>query len=41
MLSPDAPVFRLCESIIAAQSAEIEQMEQWLCERYGRCGSGS
>lgn len=28
---------RLCESIIAAQSAEIEQMQAWLCEWYGRC----
>lgn len=32
---------RLCESIIAAQSAEIEQMKQWVCEWYDRCGSGS
>ena len=28
---------RLCEQIIAAQAAEIEQMRQWLCEWYGRC----
>lgn len=30
-------LLRLCESIIAAQSAEIALMEQWLCEWYGRC----
>jgi len=28
---------RLCENIIATQSAEIAQMQQWLCEWYGRC----
>ena len=27
----------LCENIIATQSAEIEQMQSWLCEWYGRC----
>jgi uncharacterized protein (DUF305 family) len=27
----------LCEGIIATQSAEIEQMQEWLCEWYGRC----
>jgi len=27
----------LCQSIIQAQSAEIAQMEQWLCEWYDRC----
>ena len=28
---------QLCEGIIATQSAEIEQMQEWLCEWYGRC----
>lgn len=28
---------QLCESIIAAQSAEIAQLETWLCEWYDRC----
>ena len=28
---------RLCERIIAAQSAEIEQMREWLCAWYNRC----
>ena len=28
---------RLCESIIGTQSAEIEQMQSWLCEWYGIC----
>lgn len=28
---------KLCEGIIATQSAEIEQMQEWLCEWYGRC----
>ena len=28
---------RLCRSIIETQSAEIDQMEAWLCEWYGRC----
>jgi uncharacterized protein (DUF305 family) len=27
----------LCEQIIAAQQAEIEQLQTWLCEWYGRC----
>ena len=27
----------LCTSIIEAQSAEIAQMEAWLCQWYGRC----
>lgn len=27
----------LCRNIIATQSAEIAQMEQWLCEWYDRC----
>ncbi len=31
-------LLRLCESIISAQSAEIAQMERWLCDWYGRCG---
>lgn len=31
------PLIRLCERIIAAQSAEIEQFRTWLCEWYGRC----
>jgi uncharacterized protein (DUF305 family) len=28
---------QLCENIIATQSAEIEQMQSWLCEWYGEC----
>lgn len=28
---------RLCERIIAAQSAEIEQFREWLCVWYNRC----
>ncbi len=28
----------MCEDIIAVQLAEIEQMQTWLCEWYGRCG---
>ena len=27
----------LCEGIVATQSAEIAQMQEWLCEWYGRC----
>ena len=27
----------LCDGIIATQSTEIEQMQEWLCEWYGRC----
>lgn len=30
-------LLRLCESVIAAQSAEIEQLQEWLCTWYGRC----
>jgi uncharacterized protein (DUF305 family) len=30
-------LIRLCERIIATQTAEIEKMEAWLCEWYGRC----
>lgn len=30
-------LIQLCRDIIAAQSAEIAQMEAWLCEWYGRC----
>lgn len=29
---------QLCENIIAVQQAEIEQMQEWLCEWYGICG---
>ena len=28
---------RLCENIIEAQSAEIEQLQTWLCEWYDMC----
>jgi uncharacterized protein (DUF305 family) len=28
----------LCEQIIAAQAAEIQQMRAWLCDWYGHCG---
>ncbi len=28
---------RLCENIIETQSAEIEQMQTWLCQWYGIC----
>jgi uncharacterized protein (DUF305 family) len=27
----------LCADIIATQSAEVEQMQSWLCHWYGRC----
>lgn len=27
----------LCQNIIVTQSAEIEQMQMWLCEWYGKC----
>ena len=27
----------LCQNIIATQSAEIDQMQQWLCEWFDRC----
>lgn len=30
----------LCENIIVTQSAEIEQMEIWLCEWYDHCDGG-
>lgn len=30
-------LIELCQNIIATQSAEIAQMEQWLCEWYDRC----
>ena len=32
-----AQLRRLCENIIETQSAEIEQMQRWLCEWYGIC----
>lgn len=28
----------MCQEIIAAQSAEIAQLQEWLCDWYGRCG---
>ena len=30
-------LLELCENIIEAQSAEIAQMEEWLCQWYARC----
>lgn len=30
-------LIQLCENIIATQSAEIAQMQEWLCAWYGRC----
>jgi uncharacterized protein (DUF305 family) len=33
-------LINLCENIIVTQSAEIEQMEIWLCERYDHCDGG-
>lgn len=30
-------LLELCENIIEAQSAEIAQMDQWLCDWYDRC----
>ena len=30
-------LIELCESIIEAQSEEIELMQAWLCEWYGEC----
>lgn len=30
----------LCETIIATQTAEIEQMQAWLCEWYEHCDDG-
>ena len=32
-----AELRELCENIIATQSAEIAQMETWLCQWYGEC----
>jgi uncharacterized protein (DUF305 family) len=32
-----AELKQLCHSIIQSQSAEIADMEQWLCEWYGEC----
>lgn len=32
-----AELIELCESIIVAQSEEIELMESWLCDWYGDC----
>jgi uncharacterized protein (DUF305 family) len=32
-------LIELCENIITTQSAEIAQMEEWLCQWYGRCAS--
>jgi uncharacterized protein (DUF305 family) len=29
----------LCEGIIATQTAEIDLMQSWLCDWYGRCQS--
>lgn len=31
-------LIQMCQDIIAAQTAEIQQFEQWLCEWYDRCG---
>lgn len=31
------PLILLCEDIVAAQTVEIERMQQWLCEWYGIC----
>ena len=33
-------LIEMCEDIIVAQSAEIEQMRTWLCQWYGRCNYG-
>lgn len=30
-------LLELCENIATSQSAEIQQMEEWLCAWYGRC----
>lgn len=30
----------MCENIVLAQSAEIEQMRTWLCNWYGLCNYG-
>ena len=32
-----AELHALCEDIIVAQAAEIQQMRAWLCEWYGIC----
>ena len=32
-----AELVRLCRNIIRTQSAEIEQLQTWLCQWYGRC----
>ena len=34
-------LIRLCENIISAQSAEIQQLQQWLCQWYGGCATFS
>jgi hypothetical protein len=31
----------MCEDIVIAQSAEIELMRTWLCDRYGLCNYGA
>lgn len=31
----------MCEDIVATQTAEIAQMEAWLCDWYGECRPGS
>ena len=31
-------LIEMCHDIIAAQTAEIQQFEQWLCQWYDRCG---
>lgn len=30
-------LIELCQNIVTSQTAEIQQMEEWLCEWYGRC----
>jgi uncharacterized protein (DUF305 family) len=35
-----AELVALCEDIVIAQSAEIEQMRTWLCNWYGLCNYG-
>lgn len=32
------PLVSMCQDIIAAQLAEIDQMQTWLCQWYDRCG---
>lgn len=34
-----AELRELCENIIATQSAEIQQLQTWLCQWYGECRS--